>query len=186
MWGQALKAGLRPEDAPALRREIEALASIWPRRINQTAIELWFQILSDYPIEVVRWAFEQWPRNHDHFPAPSDMRRLVGDEHARRAFMREKRLESADACTWRRNAAQTAAGAAALDEIKRIKSTPKPPGLAWAHRLREREERGEQLTGTQASLWRQALRVFGPSTAPETDDEREARLEREAIQEEVA
>jgi hypothetical protein len=176
---------LKPEDSPALKREIETLAAIWPRRISQTTIEAWFQVLSEYSIDVVRWAFDQWPRTHDHFPAPSDIRRLVGDESARRSFMREKRLESVDASQWRRNAAQTAAGVSALDQIKRIKSSPKPPGMAWAHRLREREERGEQLTGTQASLWRQALRVYGPSTAPETEDEREARLEREAIQDEA-
>lgn len=50
---------------------------------------------------------------------------------------------------------------------------------AWAKKLKAREEAGERLSPLQKGMWREALQFYSPI---ETDSDREARLEREAIQ----
>jgi hypothetical protein len=47
------------------------------------------------------------------------------------------------------------------DEIEAMRrlSVGSADPKAWAKRLREREERGERLTGLQRSMWREALKV---------------------------
>ena len=175
-----------PEDAPAVKRHLDSLSSIFGRKApNEVAVTAWFQHLREYPIEVITWAMDRWPADHDYFPTIAQMRKLVGDEHARRCSARDRRLESVDASQWRQNASQTAIGREALQRISQIKATRKPPAMTWALRLRKAEECGAVLSLLQRRLWREALGVKSEPPPPETDDDREARLEREAIQTEA-
>lgn len=54
--------------------------------------------------------------------------------------------------------------------------------LAWARKLRSREAAGDHLSDPQRDGWRKALRFDTGPDAGESEAEREARIEREAIQ----
>lgn len=182
---------MKPVDAPELKRALERLASIWPRKFTEDTFKVWFEILADFDIDYVRRGFEQWPRNNNHFPAPADMRKLMDEERSRRLLMKDKRLQAVDAQQWRNNAGQTTLVKESLQKIKQIKTSPRPPGLAWAVRLQRLEQEGEKLNAMQSRLWREALGfhrsapAVEPEIKPETEEQREARIEREAIQAEV-
>ena len=77
----------------------------------------------------------------------------------------------------------TPAYAAFKRSLVELKQRPKPHPKAWAYQLRDREAAGENLPSVARENWRVALRENLPVS--ETEDEREARLEREAIQAEA-
>lgn len=45
-----------------------------------------------------------------------------------------------------------------LQNLRDVLKSPKDP-KAWAHKLREREQNGEQLSGYQKQAWREALKT---------------------------
>lgn len=183
---------MKPAEAPELKRELEKLASVWPRKLTDDTYTVWFEVLAEFDLEYVRWAFSQWRRNNNYFPAPADMRKLIEEERSRRLLMKDKRLQAVDAQQWRNNAGQTTLVKESLQKIKEIKTSRRPPGLAWAVRLQRMEQSGVELTAAQSRLWREALGfhrsapVVEPEAKRETEEQREARIEREAIQAESA
>ncbi len=181
-----------PEDAPAIKRHLDALTSIFGRKpLNEVAVTAWFQHLREYPIEVVTWAMGEWPAIHDHFPAISQMRKVVGEEHARRCHARDRRLNAVGEDALTKCAQQSEIAKREFARARAIWGSPKPHPMTWAQRLRDRERCGEVLTPMQAKLWRDALDRYPHAMADahpakESDDQREARIEREAIQAEAA
>lgn len=68
-----------------------------------------------------------------------------------------------------------------LVEIIRELKSPKP-GRAWAHALREREQRGDNLTNAQRAMWRAALNADGPIFAQPITNDAEANDRRNELQ----
>lgn len=71
-----------------------------------------------------------------------------------------------------------------LVEVIRELKQPKP-GRAWAYALRDREQRGDNLTEAQRVMWHAALNADGPIfAAPLTSDadvnDRKNQLQRQA------
>jgi hypothetical protein len=70
------------------------------------------------------------------------------------------------------------AGIDAAKSISAVITGNRPDPKAWARKLKAREEAGERLSPIQKGMWRESLQFYSPI---ETDNETEARLEREAI-----
>jgi hypothetical protein len=136
-----------------------------------------------------------WPKSHAKMPLPAEVLKLARES----ATGRRERAASAEQ-TAERDAAKAlqkpghwkpeAGGMTpayaefkrSLDELKRrTKPTPK----AWAYRLKDIEEVGVNLPPVAKENWRAALKE-NLRISPETEDQIEARLEREAIQAEAS
>lgn len=60
-----------------------------------------------------------------------------------------------------------------VDVLKGLKSMGQGDPRAWAHRLRQREQAGEELSMAQLQMWRDALNASGPIFATPLDTDAE-------------
>lgn len=119
------------------------------------------------------------------------------------ACVRWVRGEPLGAWQWRLNAAywrlvttgtlsSTAPRVVAVQTMTReqaraaLRLSVRPHPRQWARDLKAREEAGELLSLIQRRYWREALDAAPPDPVEESEDEREARIEREAIMAESA
>ncbi len=49
-----------------------------------------------------------------------------------------------------------------VDVLRGLRGMGQGDPRAWAYALRDREQRGEQLSETQRAMWREALNAAGP------------------------
>lgn len=186
---------MRSSDAPELQRRLSQLADALAGKAPSAAgLVVWLDALAECDASDVLAVLTDWPKSHAKMPLPAEVLKAARDvASARRERIAEGERKAADAAAKR--LAQTIDGAswpggksaawqAAQRAIADIRKRPKPTGKAWAFALRDRENAGEFLYPAQRENWRAALRETA-RTAVETEDERGARLEREAIQAEA-
>lgn len=186
---------MRSSDAPELQRRLSQLADALAGKAPSAAgLVVWLDALAECDASDVWTVLVDWPKSHAKMPLPAEVLKAARDvSSARRERIAEGERKAADAAAKR--LAQTIDGAswpggksaawqAAQRAIADIRKRPKPTGKAWAFALRDRENAGQFLDPVQRENWRAALRETA-RTAVETEDEREARLEREAIQAEA-
>jgi hypothetical protein len=186
---------MRANDAPELQRRLSQLADALAGKAPSAAgLVVWLDALAECDASDVWAVLVDWPKSHAKMPLPAEVLKIARDlASARRERIAEGERKAADVAAKRM--AKTIDGAswpggksnawkAAQQAIAEIRKRPKPTGKAWAFALRDRENAGELLYPVQRENWRAALREMA-RTAVETEDEREARLEREAIQAEA-
>ena len=121
-----------------------------------------------------------WPALTDLFRSTPFERALI---ESALISLNQRWLEDAPTPPPKRTPAEARAFLRAFVANPRAASLLTPANKDWARKLRSREEAGEQLLPIQGRAWRQAL--AGESEL-ETEDQLEARLEREAIRAEGA
>lgn len=185
---------MRPSDANELARRLANLAdALGAKAPGASGLAVWLDALSECDGSDVWAVLVDWPKSHAKMPLPVEVLKAAREAAAaRRERIAEGERKAADVAAKR--LAQTMdgefAGAksdawkAAQRAIAEIRKRPKPSGKDWAYALRDKDARGEFLYPAQRENWRAALRETA-RTAVETEDEREARLEREAIQAEA-
>lgn len=185
---------MRSSDAPELQRRLSQLADALAGKAPSAAgLVVWLDALAECDASDVWAVLVDWPKSHAKMPLPAEVLKIARDvASARRERIAEGERKAADVAAKRLAntidgsyvGAKSAAWQAAQRAIAEIRKRPNPTGKAWAFALRDRENAGEFLYPVQRENWRAALRETA-RTAVETEDEREARLEREAIQAEA-
>lgn len=156
------------------------LAAFYSRKEpSERAARVWARKLFPTPIGAVRAAIEDWMGTGRVMPVPEEIAVKAREIHAREMREREQRHRAADQGP--QGPIDHAALARLREFLQGFRGSRLTDPLAWAHQLRKRELAGEKLGAAQRQNWRAALKVR--SQAPiETESEREARLEREAMQ----
>lgn len=185
---------MRANDAPELQRRLAQLADALAGKAPSAAgLVVWLDALAECDASDVWSVLTDWPKSHAKMPLPAEVLKAARDvASARRERIAEGERKAADTAAKRLthtldgaySAGKSSAWKAAQAAISEIRKRPKPSGKSWAFALRDRENAGEFLYPVQRENWRAALRETS-RTALETEDEREARLEREAIQSEA-
>lgn len=185
---------MRPSDATELAKRLANLAdALGGKAPGAAGLAVWVDTLAECEGSDVWSVLIDWPKRNARMPLPAEVLKAARDvASARRERIAEGERKAADVAAKR--LAQTIDGAqaggksdawrAAQREIARIRKRPKPAGKDWAYALRDKEARGEFLFPAQRESWRAALREPTKANA-ETEDEREERMEREAIQAEA-
>ena len=187
---------MRANDAPELQRRLLQLADALAGKAPSAAgLVVWLDALAECDASDVWAVLVDWPKSHAKMPLPAEVLKAARDvASARRERIaqaeRDAERKAADSLARNLSRFQPEGGrmTPAYLEFKRamaeLKRRPKPHPKQWAYDLRDKESRGEFLYPVQRENWRAALRETS-RTALETEDEREARLEREAIQSEA-
>jgi hypothetical protein len=69
-----------PTDLPTLRDRLGELAEVFERKApSEKALKVWYDVLREFPCEVVAGVLLGWPKLHTKFPAPADVRKIVGE-----------------------------------------------------------------------------------------------------------
>lgn len=168
-----------PELAGRLAQLADALGGRAP---SPAGLLVWLDALAECSMPDILAVLTEWPKRHHKMPLPAE---VLAQARARLSERVESQAEKN-----RREAPSLADMIAGLrrnmsDEAKaareQIADWLKSSGAngrnwrAWARELKAREEAGEPLSEVQREAWRTALRLT------ESDAEREARSEREAI-----
>lgn len=146
------------------------------------AAMVWLDALAECQIDDVLAVLTDWPKSNSRMPLPADIlnraRNRLSDRIERLAEENKK-----NAPKWsemmtglRENLSPAAINARA--ELAAWAATAKSKARdhkAWAKKLKADEEAGKPLLYVQQQAWRKALRI------KETDAQKEARIEREAI-----
>lgn len=185
---------MRASDAPELQRRLSQLADALAGKAPSAAgLVVWLDALAECDASDVWSVLTDWPKSHAKMPLPAEVLKSARDvASARRERIAEGERKAADTAAKRLtqtldgaySAGKSSAWKAAQAAIAEIRKRPKPAGKSWAFALRDRENAGEFLYPVQRENWRAALRETAKKTV-ESEDEREARLEREAIQAEA-
>lgn len=140
---------------------------------------VWLDALGECAIDDVLAVLTDWPKSHAKMPLPVDVLKLCRERVSERVERRAEANARDNRRDWMPDAipARTEVGRAELARIKAVLRTPKQHVKAWARRILEghRPNAGEYAT----ELARRVL--FDPDSEQESPDDREARLEREAI-----
>jgi hypothetical protein len=186
---------MQKHELPELSQRLAQLAdALGGKAPSAAGLLVWGDALAECErIDVVS-VLTDWPKSHAKMPLPAEVLKLARDAASvrrERAAAAEQAAERAAAQAlqkpghWQPEAGRmTPAYAAFKRALAELKQRPKPHPKAWAYRLRDREAAGENLPSVARENWRAALREN--LTVSETEDEREARLEREAIQAEAS
>jgi hypothetical protein len=181
---------MQKHELPELSQRLAQLAP------SAAGLLVWGDALAECErIDVVA-VLTDWPKSHAKMPLPAEVLKLARDAASgrrERATAAEQAAERAAAQAlqkpghWQPEAGRmTPAYAAFKRSLVELKQRPKPHPKAWAYELRDREAVGENLPSVARENWRVALREnLTISPEVETEDQREARLEREAIQAEA-
>jgi len=185
---------MHKHELPELSQRLSQLAdALGGKAPSPAGLLVWGDALAECErIDVVS-VLTDWPKSHGKMPLPAEVLKLARDAASgrrERAAAAEQAAER-DASKalqkpghWQPEAGRlTPAYAAFKRALAELKRRPKPHPKAWAYRLRDREAAGENLPAVARENWRAALREnLRISQEAETEDEIEARLEREAIQ----
>lgn len=155
------------------------------RAPTKGALRVWHDTLRDQSYDDVVAVLADWARDHVKPPTPAEVARAVGgrvsDRIERTAALHARENRRTDLPAGDPNSPGYRAFREAMQRLRhRQHHDPRD----WARRLRDREAAGEHLSIVQSSAWRTALGVTAVAAVEraETDDEREARIEREAIE----
>lgn len=187
---------MRPSDANELAKRLANLAdALGGKAPGASGLAVWLDTLAECDGSDVWAVLVDWPKRNARMPLPAEVLKAARDvASARRERIAEGERKAEDMAAKRlaqatdgaRTGTNSDAWRAAQREIARIRKRPKPGGKAWAYALRDREAAGEFLYPAQRESWRAALRESArASVEAETEDKREERLEREAIQAEA-
>lgn len=178
---------MKSHELPMLAARLTQLAEYYDKKPpGAAALKVWIEALEAVQIYDVNAVLADWPKTHRSMPLADEVLKLASGRLSDRIEAEAERNRqttpaitdlAANLCRNLSPEGKRARGdlQRLLDVLKGKDRNPK----AWAERLRQREENGDVLNHAQQSAWRLALRV------KETEAEREARLEREAIQAEA-
>ena len=167
-------------DLNELSQRLAELAEVLAGKApTKKGLQIWLETLATYPMADVLSVLTDWPRAHAKSPLPVDIVQACEElakrrrENLARTYAEQARVPWSPADL----PANSEIARCELAKIKAILTTPSPDPKAWAHKLKVREQAGEQLSIAQAELWRAALQE---TLTSESDEE--ARLERQVIQ----
>lgn len=178
---------MQRHDLPEVLKRLAALAELYGAKPpTPAAAELWAHVLGECLIDDVRAALTDWPKARAKMPLPSEILALARERMSERVEAQAKREAAAARVDWTPDKLAPADGQrsasylAAKHALAELKHQPKPHPKLWAEILRDRELAGEQLSAVQQQNWRAAIGARD-AVPQETEAEREARIEREAI-----
>lgn len=176
---------MQRSDLPMLEDRLQQLAdALGGRAPSAAGLLVWLDALKEVHFDDVKAALSDWPKSNVRMPAPAEILKATREAtsrliEARAAEFSKGNRAPVPAPKGDPNSPAYLAFKAAMVELKK---RPRPQGKDWAWKLREREISGEELLPVQRENWRSALRgVPGAEVPDETESQREARLEREAI-----
>lgn len=175
---------MKATDLPTLAARLGQLADYYGKaRPTAEALKVWLDVLAGESIDDVQAVLTDWPRHQRALPTGDEVlrqcRKTVSDRLEAQAAAHSAAARDRWSPTSLRPDSQSPESIAAYrqfrsDYAEMLKSRKRPKD--WAHKLRAAEMRGERLERCQSEAWRA---VLGEA---ETEAQREARLEREAIQ----
>jgi hypothetical protein len=187
------------QDADQFALRLFELAEVFDRR--QPSAEMvkgYFAALREYSLPEVLGAMDHALRYAKKFPTPADLLERVAHHRTERADSEHRRRVRDEQDAAKRAFAPSAAGAEQLQRLlARLMHRPPIEGKAWASALQAKARAGQYVP---IACQQGAARALGVSLAafqgrveaepavpvPESEDEREARLEREALMAEGA
>jgi hypothetical protein len=149
--------GTRPAQPPEVIDAVfNRLSAIYGARFHRqhdaasldTTKRIWAQELAGISPAGIRYAMANLPS--DYPPNPLQIRALAANRPPESLSLPPPRQQSPEGLARLKNAGEAAQKAARTNNLD---------PLAWAKKLRDREQRGERLKPIQARLWRQALRL---------------------------
>ena len=171
-------------DLKALETRLNELSeALGGRPVSAGALKVWRDTLAECAFSDVLFVLTDWAKSHAKAPLPSEVLRLARDRRSQSIEDQAKRdAVGAPEFAPEKFVANTDIAHRAMAEIRKILSVPKPDPRIWASRLRDRKQAGEKLTWAQ-EYWLSEYVRLGHSFV---GVDREAQLEREAIQAESA
>lgn len=190
-------------DAPELRRRLQAMACVYGRRsFTDDAVSHWFVAVAGFRADIVWWALDTWDQAV--MPVPVQIKSIVANETRRREYMREVRVESELQPERRPNSGNAIAFSAMWSAIKSGRARDVrdwcegvvADASSDAALTKFARDQLSAIESIRPAAWharnsgRKIVRVEGFKTpseslmamSQESDSQREARLEREAIQ----
>ena len=175
---------MKATDLPTLANRLGQLADYYGKvRPTNEALKVWLDVLAGETLDDVQSVLTDWPKSHRVPPTGDEVLKLcrtaVSDRIERQAESNKRNAgtfgEFRDAIG-RSTAAEAEQARRDIKEWIEASKNRRLEPKGWARKLRDRELAGERLDRVQAEAWRAVLGVT------ETEADREARLEREAIQ----
>lgn len=123
-------------DAELLAKNLNALAEVFDRKpVAAGALQVWFDVLKEFPTERIMGVLLGWPKTHGKFPTPAEVWKSCNELGI---ADREKKalLEKREAIEWERSSH----GAKFLKQIRQTLNRPsRSPREHWAHVLKTQQ-----------------------------------------------
>lgn len=131
-----LKTDVQPF-AAALNELADALDH---KHITEGANRIWFDILREFPCEMVCGLLRSWPKSHAKFPVPAEVWKVLNDMAIadRERASEDLRKEAQQPVKF----AKTEEGQRALKHIRKLMKNPKPTPLEHWRRVLENQPVG--------------------------------------------
>ncbi len=141
-------------DLSAFEALMQEMAEVYDRKpYTAAAIKHWFEALTEFHFDKVRYRLKLWRDSSAKQPTISDivkpLRDTVSDEIERRAIEDKKAFSHIPTPV-------TRIGSAAMGEIRRLLRDKRKPGRWWAYELRDRQRSGTKLNYLQAAMAKRA------------------------------
>lgn len=167
-------------ELPELSERLAQLAdALGGRAPSPAGLMVWGDALTECGRDDVMAVLSDWPKSHAKMPLPAEVLRLCRERLSARVEGVAAQRAKSNRDPWSATSlpASTAAARQHMAEIRRILRQPKPDKKAWI-------ARALAAGASQPYAYALALKAAGGPREQqhETEAEREARLEREAIQ----